>query len=176
MSCRACAIWGAESFGFLPNFTPRRCAAFTPARVRSVISERSSSASTPIICHMARPVAVSVSIASVSERNCTPPLLQVIEHVDEIPQTPTQPVELPDDERVARLQRLQALDEGRALRRRPGDPLVLEHGPATGLLQGGELQGRILILGRDARVAVFHAGYCAEDGLTSRPCGRPNSS
>ena len=24
MSCRACAIWGAESFGFLPNFTPRR--------------------------------------------------------------------------------------------------------------------------------------------------------
>jgi hypothetical protein len=32
----------------LPNFTPRLCAAFTPARVRSTINERSSSANTPI--------------------------------------------------------------------------------------------------------------------------------
>jgi len=50
----------------------RRCAAFTPARVRSEIRDRSSSASTPIICHMARPVGVAVSIASVSEWNFTP--------------------------------------------------------------------------------------------------------
>jgi len=38
-----------------PNFTPRAFAAFTPARVRSVIRLRSSSAKTPIICNMARP-------------------------------------------------------------------------------------------------------------------------
>jgi hypothetical protein len=32
------------SFGLRPNFTPRRCAASTPARVRSLIRPRSSSA------------------------------------------------------------------------------------------------------------------------------------
>ena len=42
--------------GLLPNFTPRRCAAFTPARVRSEMRLLSSSTNTPIICHMARPV------------------------------------------------------------------------------------------------------------------------
>jgi len=43
------------SLGLQPNLTPRRFGAFTPARVRSLIRLRSSSASTPIICHMARP-------------------------------------------------------------------------------------------------------------------------
>ncbi len=45
---------------------------FTAARVRSLIRLRSKSASTPIICHMARPVGLPVSIASVSERNFAP--------------------------------------------------------------------------------------------------------
>jgi hypothetical protein len=38
-----------------------------PARVRSIIRLRSSSANTPINGHMARPVGVSVSIASVND-------------------------------------------------------------------------------------------------------------
>ena len=38
-----------------------------------------------------------------------------------------------------------------------------EHLLASGLLQGGKLHGRILILGADARVAVFHAAIV---GLT----------
>ena len=66
---RSAPTWSST---FRPNFTPRRCAAFTPARVRSEISDLSSSARTPIICHMARPVGVAVSIASVSEWNFTP--------------------------------------------------------------------------------------------------------
>ena len=61
-----------SNFRLRPNFTPRRFASFTPARVRSAIRLRSSSARTPIICHMARPVGVSVSMASVSDRNFTP--------------------------------------------------------------------------------------------------------
>jgi hypothetical protein len=56
-------------FSLRPNFTPRAFAAFTPARV---IRHRSTSARTPIICHMARPVGVSVSMASVNERNFRP--------------------------------------------------------------------------------------------------------
>ena len=42
------------------------------ARVRSLIRLRSSSASTPIICHIARPVGVVVLIASVNDRNLMP--------------------------------------------------------------------------------------------------------
>jgi hypothetical protein len=72
ISLRAWVICCGVNFGLRPNFTPRRCAAFTPARVRSLMRLRSSSASTPIICYMARPVGVSVSICSVRERNLTP--------------------------------------------------------------------------------------------------------
>jgi hypothetical protein len=68
-SLRAWAICCEESFGFLPSFTPRRFAASLPALVRSCIRERSSSASTPTICHMARPVGVWVSMDSVRDLN-----------------------------------------------------------------------------------------------------------
>jgi len=47
----------------------RRRASCRPARVRSAIRLRSSSASAPIICHVARPVGVVASISSVSDRN-----------------------------------------------------------------------------------------------------------
>jgi hypothetical protein len=39
----------SPSIGLRPNFTPRRCAALTPARLRSVIRLRSSSAGTPTL-------------------------------------------------------------------------------------------------------------------------------
>jgi hypothetical protein len=68
---------------------------------------------------------------------------------------------LPDDQRVALLEGLEAAEQGRALRRRAGDPLVLEDGLASGFLQSRELQGGILIVGRDAGVAVFHAPIMA---------------
>jgi len=68
-------------------------------------------------------------------------MLQVIKHMDQIPKTPPQPIELPHDERITGLQGLQAIEQGRVLRRRPGDPFVLEHGPVAGLLHGRELQG-----------------------------------
>ena len=84
-------------------------------------------------------------------------LLELVEHVDEIREAPAEPVELPDDQRIAGLQGLEAPEQGRALRRGSRDSLVFEHGFTAGLLQGCELQGGVLVLGRDASVAVFHA-------------------
>src|SRR6266851_2425175 len=47
-------------------------------------------------------------------------------------------------------------EQGRALGFFSGS-LVLKNFLASGFFQGGELQGRILVHGRDAGVAVFHA-------------------
>src|ERR1019366_3814550 len=156
ISLRAWAICGAVSFGLRPNFTPRRSAALTPARVRSVISERSSSASTPIICHMARPVGVSVSIASVSDPELDALLFEAVQHMDEVAQAAAQTVELPHNQCVAGLQLLQATGEGRAFDV-SASHLVLEHGFASGLFQSRELHGGILVFGADAGIAIFHA-------------------
>jgi len=46
--------------------------AVTESHQHLVIRLRSNSARTPIICHIARPVGISVSIASVRDRNFTP--------------------------------------------------------------------------------------------------------
>lgn len=51
---------------------PRRGAAFRLARPRSTIKLRSRSASTPIVCHMARRVGVVVAIASVIDWKAIP--------------------------------------------------------------------------------------------------------
>jgi hypothetical protein len=69
---RAWSTCSGDSFGLSPNFNPRRLAAFTPALVRSVISPRSSSASNATMCSMARPVGVTVSMASVMLWKRTP--------------------------------------------------------------------------------------------------------
>jgi hypothetical protein len=58
----------AVRFGLRPNFTPRRCAAFTPARVRSLIRLRSNSARTPIICHI--PTSVKNAVLQEVEAQC----------------------------------------------------------------------------------------------------------
>jgi len=91
-------------------------------------------------------------------------LLEVVQHVDKVAQAAAQPVELPHNQRIACRQGFQATGEGRAVDVRTRH-LVLEHGLASGLLQGGELHGRILVFGADAGVAVFHAPLI---GLTYR--------
>ena len=85
-------------------------------------------------------------------------LMEVIEHSHEVAQAAGQPVEFPDNQRVAVLQRLKATEQGRAFS--VGScALVLKDFLASGFLQGGELQSRVLVLGRDAGVTVFHASY-----------------
>jgi hypothetical protein len=54
------------------------------------------------------------------------------------------------------LQRLEATEQGRALGG-GSRTLVLKDFLALRAFQGGELQGRVLLLGRDAGVTVFHA-------------------
>ncbi len=83
-------------------------------------------------------------------------LVEVIEHGHEVGQAAGQPVEFAHDERVAILQRLEATQQGRALGG-GSCALVLKSFPAPGAFQRGELQGGILVLGRDARVTAFHA-------------------
>jgi hypothetical protein len=60
------------------------------------------------------------------------------------------------DKRVAVLQRLEATEQGRALSG-GSCSLVLKSFLAPGFLQGPELQGGVLVLGRDAGITIFHA-------------------
>src|SRR5216683_6279481 len=83
-------------------------------------------------------------------------LVEAFEHAHQVAQAAGQPVEFPDNQRVAVLQRLEATEQGRALGG-GSCSLVLKSFLASGFLQGGELQGGILLLGRDAGVTVFHA-------------------
>jgi hypothetical protein len=85
-----------------------------------------------------------------------PRWVEVIEHGHEVAQAAGQPVEFPDNERVAVLQRLEAAEQGRALGG-GSCSLVLKNFVAPGAFQGRELKGGILFLGRDAGVTVFHA-------------------
>src|SRR5216683_750175 len=83
-------------------------------------------------------------------------LVEVIEHGHKVAQAAGQPVKFPDNERVAVLQRLEATEQGRALGG-GSRTLVLKDFLALRAFQGGELQGRVLFLGRHAGVTVFHA-------------------
>ena len=83
-------------------------------------------------------------------------LMEVIEHGHKVAQAAGQAVKFPDNERVAVLQRLEATEQGRALGG-GSRALVLKDFLAPRAFQGGELQGRVLFLGRDAGVTVFHA-------------------
>jgi hypothetical protein len=66
---------------------------------------------------MARPVGVAVSIASVSEWNFYATGAEIIEHRYQVAQAAAQPVELPNNQRVAVFQLLEATEQGGALRR-----------------------------------------------------------
>ncbi len=86
-----------------------------------------------------------------------PPRFQIVQQADQVPQRPPQPVELPDDERVAFIKRLEAFGQLGALDVRPRglvdkDALAL----APCLLQSGKLQVGVLVIGRDPRIADLH--------------------
>src|SRR5216684_2618292 len=83
-------------------------------------------------------------------------LVEVIEHAHQVAQAAGQSVEFPDNQRVPILQRFEATEQGRALSG-GSCALVLKSFLTSGFLQGRELQGGILVLGRDAGVTVFHA-------------------
>lgn len=96
-------------------------------------------------------------------------LLQIMQDVQEVADTPSQPVELPHDERVAGLQRFQATGEAGALHGRAGDAVVSEGLMATGLLQRRKLQRGVLIVGADAGVAIFQSSNLKQTSGTCNP-------
>ena len=94
-----------------PPMRPRARAAASPAMVRSAISSRSNSANAAKMPNARRPLAVVVSIcapAPVSTFKPDAPGAQVLDRVDQVTQVAPEPVELPEHQRVAGLDRLQA--------------------------------------------------------------------
>lgn len=79
-----------------------------------------------------------------------------------------QPVELPDGERVALVERLEAPCQFRPLDVRPGR-LVGNDALAPRLLESGKLQVGVLVFGRDPRVANFHGPVLSLIYGTSKP-------
>ena len=95
-------------------------------------------------------------------------MFQVIEHRDEVAQAAAQPVQLPHNERVAVLYGFQATRQGRTLRGCSRNAFVFEDRLAPGALQGGPLHGGVLIVSRDAGIAVFHACILEQQNGTSQ--------
>ena len=110
----ACVARRSVAMSILRGRPPRRplaLAAARPARVRSAISPRSNSASAPKMLKTRRPFAVVVSIsapAPASTHRPTPRPCNYLDRRHQMFQVASQAVELPDDERVARLQGLEA--------------------------------------------------------------------
>jgi hypothetical protein len=94
---------------------------------------------------------------------------QLIQQRDEIAEIPAEAVQFPDNEGVTRAQSFEAAGEGRALDGRAGEAFVRENCRASCPLQGGSLQRRVLIVGADTRIAVFHAIIMRQTYATRKP-------
>ena len=90
--------------------------------MRSEINERSSSARTPIICHIARPLGEFVVDRFGQGAELDAALLKVVKHLYEITEAPSKSVELPDNERVAGLHGVEATKQPCAPRGGPRCP------------------------------------------------------
>jgi hypothetical protein len=85
-----------------------------------------------------------------------------------ITQAAAQSVELLHNQCVTWPQSLKAAGEGRPFCRGVSKTFVLEDGPAPDALQRRKLQRRLLILGQDVRLAVFHARILAQQNGTAQ--------
>jgi hypothetical protein len=74
------------------------------------------------------------------------------DHVDQVPQRPAQPIQLPDDQGVAGSQLVQDLLEDEAVAAGAASGLG-EHSVAAGVVEGVDLKLRLLVGGRDAGIA-----------------------
>jgi hypothetical protein len=83
------------------------------------------------------------------------PCFELIEQPDQGPQRPAQAIELPDHQHIPSVQRDKAPRELWPFHMYTRG-LVGEYPRASCPLQGGELQGGVLVLGRDATIADVH--------------------
>ena len=84
-----------------------------------------------------------------------PSRFQIVQEADQIPQRPPQPVQLPDRERIAFRQGLEALGQLRPLDVRPRG-FVSKDAVAPRLLQGGNLQIGVLVFRGDPCITEIH--------------------
>ena len=89
--------------------------------------------------------------------------------VYQVAQAAAQPVQFPDSEGVAGLERGKATGEGRALLDRAAYALILEYLCASGFFERGHLQGGRLVVGGCSRIAYFHAPILRLTYATSKP-------
>lgn len=87
-----------------------------------------------------------------------------------ITQAAAQSVELPHNQCVTWPQSLKAAGAGRPFCRGVSKTFVLEDGPAPDALQRRKLQRRLLILGQDVGLAVFHARILDNKTGLRKPC------
>jgi hypothetical protein len=78
--------------------------------------------------------------------------VQAPDRIDQVLEAAAEAVQAPDHERVAGSEELKAGVELGAIAQRPGADIA-EYASAAGLLERVELQGEVLIVGGDARVA-----------------------
>jgi hypothetical protein len=134
-------------------------------RVRSPIRLRSSSVRIPIICYMARPVGVSVSIAAVSDWNFTPRFFMVIRSR-----------KLPLSRSSFHTMSVSPCSSFFKLKRRVGRFVVAPNTPSSfkivfvsGLLQGREFTGHALssVETRHSRFhrSILHQTYATRQAL-----------
>jgi len=113
----------------------------------------------PTICRMARPVGVSVSMASVSDWESYALRFQIIQQDVKVTRRPAQPVKLPDRQHVTSLEGLKAFFQrwplGVCTR-----GLIGEYLAAPCPLQSRQLQVRVSVFRGDPRIPYFHSLFC----------------
>ena len=81
---------------------------------------------------------------------------EVVESIHDIAHAAPEAVELPDCQRVAMLQLLEATLQGRAAKSRAASSFIDKCFAAACAFERGELHVRVLVVGGDAGVSVFH--------------------
>ena len=130
-----------------------------PARTRSIIRLRSNSAMAPMMITMARPSGPDVSICSRNETNSMFELVEVVQHLEEMPGGAGDPIRGPDQDHIeaAAAGIPHQLIEPRPAGLAAGDPVgVFVHDLEAALgghrTQVEQLGLRVLIDGRDPEV------------------------
>lgn len=132
-----------------PPSRPRARAAASPARVRSVISSRSNSANA---ADAKREPAgggrcVDLRVGTGKHLQADPARAKVLGGDDQVAKVAAEPIELPDHQGVARLERLEAGDQSRAGIVAPGCEILIDAARVDA--------------GREQRVALRLQNLCA---------------
>jgi hypothetical protein len=149
---RARASFSALTTGLRPPLRPRDAAAESPARVRSRIRSRSNWPRAPKRWNTEPPTWCGGVDRLGDRAEPDTALFKRCYGFDQMHQRATEPVELPDDEYIARAHIVERLLQARPIGTGTGGSIV-EHLAASRRGESIELQRRVLIEGANAHVA-----------------------